>query len=55
MVKVIYGPGIVTFPGHIPVIRVRTTEDYLEETIAELESKKYDLVVNSFTPCNTYG
>ncbi|RLF25344.1 MAG: bifunctional phosphopantothenoylcysteine decarboxylase/phosphopantothenate--cysteine ligase CoaBC [Thermoprotei archaeon] len=46
-VKVIYGPGVVTFPRYIPVVRVETTEDYLRETLRELDKYVYDYVIFS--------
>lgn len=46
-VKVIYGPGTVTFPSHIPVINVYTVEDMLSETLKELEKGIYEIAIFS--------
>lgn len=46
-VAVIYGPGTVAFPPHIPVIRAYTTEDVLDRTLEELEKTRYDVAVFS--------
>ena len=46
-VRVIYGPGTVTFPSHIPVINVYTVEDMLKETLRELERGTYEIAIFS--------
>ena len=46
-VKVIYGPGSVGFPDHIPVIKAYTTEDMLQETLKELSQETYDVAIFS--------
>jgi phosphopantothenoylcysteine decarboxylase/phosphopantothenate--cysteine ligase len=46
-VKVIYGPGSVTFPSRIPVVNVYTVEDMLTETLKELEKGLYEVAIFS--------
>lgn len=46
-VRVIYGPGSVTFPSHIPTINVYTVEDMLRETLKELEKGIYEIAIFS--------
>ena len=46
-VKVIYGPGSVTFPSHIQVVNVYTVEDMLRETLRELEKGIYEIAIFS--------
>jgi len=44
-VRVIYGPGNVVFPSHIPVVNVYTVEDMLRETLSELEKGIYEIAI----------
>lgn len=46
-VKVIYGPGSVSFPIYIPVVNVYTVEDMLRETLRELNTGKYEIIIFS--------
>lgn len=46
-VKVIYGPGSVTFPSHIPVLKVYTVEDMLAATFKELNKGTFDVAIFS--------
>lgn len=46
-VKVIYGPGEVQFPDHIPVINVYSPEDMLKESLRELGKDAYDVAIFS--------
>ncbi len=46
-VKVIYGPGTVKFPSHIPVVNVYTVEDMLNEALNELGEKRYEAAIFS--------
>jgi len=44
-VSVVYGPGVVKFPPHIPVTSVETTEDMLREALSRLESDRFDIAI----------
>jgi phosphopantothenoylcysteine decarboxylase/phosphopantothenate--cysteine ligase len=46
-VKVIYGPGAVKFPRHIPCVNVLSTEDMLNEALAEVRKEPYDIAIFS--------
>ena len=46
-VKVIYGPGTVSFPEHIPVVKVYTVEEMLDATLRELETGRYEAAIFS--------
>ena len=46
-VKVICGPGSVSFPTYIPVKYVYTADDMLREALKELENSGYEVVVFS--------
>lgn len=47
IIKVIYGPGRAVFPSHIPVTRVYSAEDMLEECLKELDRQIYDVAIFS--------
>lgn len=47
IVKVIYGPGSVTFPSHIPIVNVYTVEDMLAATLEELKKGIYEVAIFS--------
>lgn len=44
-VKAIYGPGEVKPPPYIDRIEVQTTEDFLRETLKELETEAYEAAI----------
>lgn len=46
-VKVIYGPGTVSFPSYIPVDEVYTVEEMLNATLKNLETGNYEIVIFS--------
>jgi len=47
VVKVVYGPGSVTFPSHIPTMNVYTVEDMLRETLKDLKKGVYEVAIFS--------
>ncbi len=44
-VKVVFGPGTVRFPRHIPVIKAYTVEDMLNAALGEFRSGGYDIAI----------
>jgi len=46
-VRVIYGPGDVTYPSHIQLTSVYTVDDMLSETLNELEKGIYEIAIFS--------
>lgn len=46
-IKIVYGPGRVSFPRYIHVINAKTTEDMLDRTLYVLESWQPDIAIFS--------